>query len=294
MVCGARLSDTAAFCANCGAPVGATSSPSGAVLARSALPPGTVDLAGTHYDLASFWRRLGAIFIDGIVTSFLFGAIFGSVVFGIVVAIQDAAQNRSEDAAYEVAATSIHAALRWLLSLVIATTAVQYLFEVYGWSLGKAALGIRALRRDGHRPGWVHGAARFVGKQVSGAVLLIGYIWAAFDPQRQAWHDKFADTYVVRVPLGGIVTPSTPAPLSLSTGPWVWAVIAVLYALYNVSSIATISQVIPDNGPALRRLIEAGRDGEDPFAPGQPPFGPRFPRNERIEPATPTGMRLGG
>lgn len=292
MVCGTRLSDTAAFCANCGAPVGATSSPSVAAYQGASLPPGTVDLAGTHYDLASFWRRFGAVFIDGIVTSFLFGTIFGSVAFGIVVAIQEAAENRGEDAAYDVAATAISAALRWLLPLVIASTAIQYLFEVYGWSLGKAALGIRVLRRDGHRPGWVHGAARAVGKQVSGAILLIGYIWAAFDPQRQAWHDKFADTYVVRVPLGGIVLPSTPAPLSISTGPRIWAVIAVLYALYNISSFAAISGIVPDNGPELRRLIEAGRDGEDRFEPGQPPFGPRFPRNERIVPVSP-GTREG-
>jgi uncharacterized RDD family membrane protein YckC len=32
------------------------------------------------------------------------------------------------------------------------------------------------------------------------AVLAIGALWILRDPERQAWHDKIAGTYVVRVP----------------------------------------------------------------------------------------------
>jgi uncharacterized RDD family membrane protein YckC len=39
---------------------------------------------------------------------------------------------------------------------------------------------------------------RYVGYLVSAAVLLIGLIWAAFDPRKQGWHDKMASTFVVR------------------------------------------------------------------------------------------------
>jgi uncharacterized RDD family membrane protein YckC len=28
--------------------------------------------------------------------------------------------------------------------------------------------------------------------------LLLGYLWAGFDPRKQAWHDKMAKTVVVR------------------------------------------------------------------------------------------------
>jgi uncharacterized RDD family membrane protein YckC len=31
-------------------------------------------------------------------------------------------------------------------------------------------------------------------------VLGIGCFWILWDPERQAWHDKIAGTYVVRVP----------------------------------------------------------------------------------------------
>ncbi len=40
--------------------------------------------------------------------------------------------------------------------------------------------------------------ARFLGFMVSGSVLDIGLIWAAFDPRKQGWHDKMASTFVVR------------------------------------------------------------------------------------------------
>ena len=34
-------------------------------------------------------------------------------------------------------------------------------------------------------------------KLISGAVLLIGYLWMLWDPEKQTWHDKVAGTYVV-------------------------------------------------------------------------------------------------
>lgn len=37
-----------------------------------------------------------------------------------------------------------------------------------------------------------------IGKAVSLVVFFIGFIWAAGDPRKQAWHDKMAETYVVK------------------------------------------------------------------------------------------------
>jgi uncharacterized RDD family membrane protein YckC len=33
---------------------------------------------------------------------------------------------------------------------------------------------------------------------VSGAVIFIGYLWAFWDKNKQTWHDKVANTYVVK------------------------------------------------------------------------------------------------
>ena len=38
-----------------------------------------------------------------------------------------------------------------------------------------------------------------VGKILSGLVFNLGYLWAAIDDKKQAWHDKIAKTYVIHV-----------------------------------------------------------------------------------------------
>jgi hypothetical protein len=39
---------------------------------------------------------------------------------------------------------------------------------------------------------------RYLGFVISCVALLIGVIWAAFDAQKQGWHDRIAGTYVVK------------------------------------------------------------------------------------------------
>ncbi|HEY92749.1 MAG TPA: RDD family protein [Dehalococcoidia bacterium] len=38
-----------------------------------------------------------------------------------------------------------------------------------------------------------------MGKFISTVVLCIGFFWVAGDRQKQGWHDKIANTYVVKV-----------------------------------------------------------------------------------------------
>ena len=40
---------------------------------------------------------------------------------------------------------------------------------------------------------------RVIGKIVSGIACLLGYLWMLWDPEKQTWHDKFADSVVVPV-----------------------------------------------------------------------------------------------
>lgn len=40
---------------------------------------------------------------------------------------------------------------------------------------------------------------RVIGYYIGGAILLLGFLWALWDPNRQGWHDKLANTYVVKV-----------------------------------------------------------------------------------------------
>ena len=68
-----------------------------------------------------------------------------------------------------------------------------------GQTPGKMVVGIQVLTREGEVPGIGRAILReVIGKFVSGIVLLLGYIWVAFDPNKQGWHDKIAGTYVIR------------------------------------------------------------------------------------------------
>ena len=85
------------------------------------------------------------------------------------------------------------------------STLFQAAYFTYFWSaagkgqtLGSRALNIRVVKTDGSYLDYVGAFLRYIGFVVSCVVLLIGVIWAAFDAQKQGWHDKIAGTYVVK------------------------------------------------------------------------------------------------
>ena len=48
------------------------------------------------------------------------------------------------------------------------------------------------------RPSLPQLIGRYVGYYVSAIPLMIGIIWVAFDKRKQGWHDKMANTVVIR------------------------------------------------------------------------------------------------
>jgi len=85
------------------------------------------------------------------------------------------------------------------------STLLGLAYYVYFWSsyghgqtLGNRALGIRIVKTDGSELGLTDAFIRYVGLILSFLCLFIGVIWVAFDANKQGWHDKIANTYVVR------------------------------------------------------------------------------------------------
>lgn len=70
-----------------------------------------------------------------------------------------------------------------------------------GTTPGKRLMGLQVVRtQTGGIPGFgVMFVREVVGRFVSGVFLGLGYLWAVFDRNGQAWHDKIASTVVVRV-----------------------------------------------------------------------------------------------
>jgi len=79
-------------------------------------------------------------------------------------------------------------------------------FVIYGvykhlkcQTLGRRILGLAVVSQAGEAVSFWRGALReTIGKFLSAIFFFLGYIWVAFDRDKQGWHDKIARTYVVR------------------------------------------------------------------------------------------------
>ncbi len=83
---------------------------------------------------------------------------------------------------------------------IIAPTVLVFIFWLqYDATPGKIAVGLRIVDAStGQRPSTRQYVIRLLGQFLSFLCLFIGVIWVAFDPRKQAWHDKMANTVVIR------------------------------------------------------------------------------------------------
>ncbi len=66
-----------------------------------------------------------------------------------------------------------------------------------GTTPGKKVLGMRVIKEDGTPAGFMTMLLReWIGKWISGLILLLGFLWILFDKDNQGWHDKLMSTYV--------------------------------------------------------------------------------------------------
>ena len=78
-------------------------------------------------------------------------------------------------------------------------------YHVIFWTLKATTVGgiicnLRVVRTDGRPLGFAEALIRGLSSIFSIAALGIGCLWILLDADSQAWHDRFAGTYVVKVP----------------------------------------------------------------------------------------------
>lgn len=95
---------------------------------------------------------------------------------------------------------AIAGSVGWLL--VIAVILYQFLLFAQGRTFGKMLFGERVVvARTGSAPGFLRMLVReTLGKFVSGLFFGLGFFWAIWDADHQAWHDKLTGTLVVKAP----------------------------------------------------------------------------------------------
>ncbi len=76
------------------------------------------------------------------------------------------------------------------------------LWKYRGSTVGGIIFGLRVVRMDDRPVDWSTSIVRALGCFLSLIAVGLGFIWVAFDPERQSWHDKIAGTTVVRPPKG--------------------------------------------------------------------------------------------
>jgi uncharacterized RDD family membrane protein YckC len=69
-----------------------------------------------------------------------------------------------------------------------------------GTTVGGIITQLRIVRTDGTGLRFADALVRALGSVFSVAVVGLGFYWITRDPERQAWHDRIAGTYVVKVP----------------------------------------------------------------------------------------------
>lgn len=73
-----------------------------------------------------------------------------------------------------------------------------FLTQQNGQTPGKRVMGIRVIKVSGEPLQFADVLVRYVGYYINTAVIMIGWIWAFFDADKQGWHDKLAGTFVVK------------------------------------------------------------------------------------------------
>jgi len=137
------------------------------------------------YEYASFWRRSAATLIDGVI---LF-------VVQYAISLIVAAVFNSTDAITVVS---------FLAMMLIYFSYFVYFYARSGQTPGKKAVGIKVIATDGSlltrgRAFW-RTVAYFI-ESLMGYILVgfLGFLWVIWDKDKQAWHDKAARSYVIRV-----------------------------------------------------------------------------------------------
>jgi uncharacterized RDD family membrane protein YckC len=137
--------------------------------APCATPP-TVISAAT-LPRAGFWIRTAALFIDGILCAIILKLIpFTHFNFGGFLLI-----------------LAIYGAVMWKLR---------------GTTVGGSICHLKVVRLDERTMDWTCTIVRALRCLYSLAVVGLGFLWVAFDDEKQSWHDKIAGTTVVIVPKG--------------------------------------------------------------------------------------------
>lgn len=136
-----------------------------------AVPPVLVPGAAVAQPRAGFWIRMAALLVD---------VVLCAIILRLVPLVHFSAGRL-------VLLLAVYGAVMWGLR---ATT------------IGGVIFHLKVVRLDDRPVDWTVAIVRILSCFLSLLVFGVGFLWIAFDPEKQAWHDKIAGTVVVQMPRG--------------------------------------------------------------------------------------------
>lgn len=131
-----------------------------------------------------FWLRFVAKFIDGIIggiAGYILGVAAGLLLMSLTV----------EDPLTLVI-------INQLIGLAFGISYVTWFVGKFGATPGKMALGLKIVKPDGSGLSYLQAFGRYWAELLSGIILAIGYLMAAFDEEKRGLHDRICETRVIR------------------------------------------------------------------------------------------------
>lgn len=160
--------------------------------------PAAAVAAGRRY--GGFWIR----FLARVIDSILLGVINAIVRLPLMLMFGIGTMGSMRGLGREPGAGLIFApamlgviGLSVLISIALGVVYEVYFLTAHGATPGKMALGLRVIRADDGPISPMLALGRHFALWVSAFILMIGYIMAAFDPEKRALHDRICETRVV-------------------------------------------------------------------------------------------------
>jgi len=163
-------------------------------------PPGYAPIQATagQTTYAGFWIRVVARIVDAVLLGIPFAILFA--IFAVAGGLFASTSNSNSQSSNGAAAALFGGAFVLLYLLALAVT---FGYWIYFWGKSGETIGMRLLHlrvidaNTGVPIGYGRATIRLLMTFVNTWACYIGWIWVAFDPRKQGWHDKVANSVVV-------------------------------------------------------------------------------------------------
>ena len=153
-------------------------------------------VAGHEVVHVGFWKRAAALFIDSMVVGFAYYIVMFVAMLVVGVGAFTMVGNDNPTAG-SAALLGMMGMVYLLYPVVSAAYYAGFESSSKQATLGKMAVGIKVVDRDGRRLSLRHALGRWLSAGLNYLTLYIGYLMAAFTDRKRGLHDMVAGTLVV-------------------------------------------------------------------------------------------------